>query len=187
MPEYKFKRQSRRIELSEASDLISSMPTQEFKAVISILYLSGARISEVLSLAPAHVRVDKKDNTVYVRFITLKRKDRKRKISFIPHERNLPFSLDSPFIDIFLDYVRSIENEEKLFSMSRVTVWKYIKKFNEFISPHSFRHSRLQKLADSNVSAHIIRMWAGHSKLDSSTQYIESSASALKPVSATLD
>jgi len=185
MPEYKFERQDKRIEFNECLSLILKMPDKKTKALISALYLSGARISELLYMKKDDVQYNKKDKTYEFLVISLKKRGSKKKTSF-KSTRTLTFNQTSQLLDFFVDYFEEFKTyagkNDLLFPISRQMVWYYIRKSSKNISPHSFRHSRLQKLADSGASAHQIRLFAGHSRLESSTSYIEASKFSLKPL-----
>jgi len=178
MPKYKFKRQDKRIEETECAYLINSMPSFQLKAIIATLYVTGARISEILALTPRDIRVNRKEKLIEINIISLKRKEKEEKP--FPTARPLSFNKDTPFIKLLTNYVKDHKTQDKLFYISREMVWYHIKKASESCSPHIFRHSRLQKLADLGATAHQIRMFAGHKKLGSSISYIESSKHALK-------
>lgn len=154
----------------------------EMRAILAFLYVSGARISEVLILRVRDVIVDGSD--VKVTVATLKRG---KSGSPITLTRDLVFTTTTPYINLFIDHwlYAKKEMEENpdlydkdlyLFDSNRKQVWYYIHKVNDYCSPHIFRHSRLQKLADLGASAHEIRLWAGHKRVETSTRYIEQSA-----------
>lgn len=180
MPKYKYKRQDKRIEHSECNYMILAMPTDKLRALISILYISGGRISEVLRLKPENIVINRKDKTVKILMISLKRGKSDKGSQ---EARPLIFNLNTPFMDIFLESCKKTKKGEEIFKdLDRFKVWYYIHKANKFCSPHMFRHSRLQKLADSGATAYQIRSFAGHSKLDSSLSYIQASEFTLKPL-----
>lgn len=185
MPIYKFQRSEKRIEQKETNLIILSMPTEELKAVVSLLYISGARISEILSLRRENIIED--IESIQINIISLKQKKKKRETFYIQNERPLTFRRDTPFMNYILEYIKGVPKSEKLFNVTRFQVWYYIKRANMFCSPHCFRHSRLQRLADLGATAHQIRMFAGHSKIDSSVSYIESSSRSLKPLKELVD
>jgi integrase len=78
--------------------------------------------------------------------------------------------------------------EKKLFwfcakpNSNRTAVNRILKKLNPMISPHAFRHSRCQKLADNGATAIQIKAWTGHKKLDMISEYIENSSRLVEPL-----
>ena len=71
MPFYKYRRDDKRIEQKEIDTMLSKTERQQIKALVSIAYLSGARISEIILLRPKDVNI--KDKDIAIRLTTLKR------------------------------------------------------------------------------------------------------------------
>jgi integrase len=71
MPKYKFKRENKRIELSEINQMLDSTQDEELKAYLSIHYVLGARTSEVIALHLKSVHFT--DELVEITILTKKR------------------------------------------------------------------------------------------------------------------
>lgn len=183
MPKYSFKRQDRRINFAEVSQLVDNMHTLELKAIIAALYLTGARISEVLQLKTNNII--KKDKDVTIILVSLKRRGN----SSSKPTRSLTFEEDAKLMNYLLDYKDFMERKriKRMFKLSRQMVWYHIRQHTDVISPHCFRHSRLQQLADAGAGSHRLRSFAGHAKLETSTTYVESSSALLEPLKKLID
>jgi len=222
MPRYNFVRSNKRIEEWEVRQLLDGQD-YEMSCIISLLYLTGARISEILTMKPTDVVIS--DDEIKITVTTLKRKKKtfslkcricgnqqrvpkkylhkrenlkckictlqdyeiiypKMRESYL-HTRALFFNPDAPFMEYVRDYVidcgMQYKPEKKLFRLTRQLVGYYIWKNSKIISPHSFRHSRLQKLADAGATSRQIQAFAGHVSVSSSDPYIESSEAQVRP------
>lgn len=183
MPRYSFVRQNKRIEQWECEQLLVGQ-SEEMKAIIALLYLTGARISEILLLTPRNI-TDLEDEVKITVISKKRKKGKKEKGKPYEHTRTLTFKKDSPFInhvlDFSLDCVMGFGLDEKMFRLSRQLVGYYIWKVSKTVSPHCFRHSRLQKLADKGASTKQIQHFAGHASITSSEPYIEGSEALIAP------
>jgi integrase len=196
MPRYAYKRADKRIEQSEIEQMLFRTNSQKIRALISALYISGARISEVLALRIKDFKF--KDNgDLEINIITLKR-DRRNKLPY-QENRRLILGKGTPFLHILVGYFNQLKHsceyipdeetlEKKLFwfcakpNSNRTAVNRILKKLNPMISPHAFRHSRCQKLADNGATAIQIKAWTGHKKLDMISEYIENSSRLVEPL-----
>lgn len=229
MPRYNFVRSDKKISLEETKELMLDQG-EDIRCIIALLYLTGARVSEVLALKVGSF--DFSGHEVKIMVNTLKRKklsfslkcnicgNRQRvprkylrrrenlkcaicsmqdytviapnkKDSYYIHSRPLFFNHDAPFIPEIRKYVdeytKVFGRDDKLFGLSRQLVGYYIWKRSKIVSPHCFRHSRLQKLADAGLSARAIQKFAGHVSISSSDPYIEASEAMLKPTKDFID
>ncbi len=141
---------------------------EDFKVLLALAWLTGARISELLALKRRDVIIDEETKTISFKLITLKQK----KISL----RELPFSFDDPFIGMIIEYVKKIDDEyAKLFDYSKRYYQKELEKINkelygddeenksEWITFHYLRHSLITYLArELNATPYEIKSWTGH-------------------------
>jgi len=131
----------------------------ETAALISLLYRTGARISEALGMRKDDIKLDEKFMYLTVRSL----KQENRKIAF----RVLPFRLypndaeKNFFNKIFLAHAKTKEKGQYLWEahhstpnnisppIHRTTAWRRIVELNPNIYLHVFRHSLATKLADA--------------------------------------
>lgn len=156
-------------------DLVDDFYPEEqrlkIKALISLLYLTGHRVSEVLELRKDDFRVvdDKVNISIYVQ----KRRE--------PYKHTVWFSLSkTPYIDLVIEYVESVESEKLLFEseygldkpMTRQYVGKILKTLNPRIHPHLFRHTRATLFARMGYTPYQIQIWFGWKTPTESNKYI---------------
>lgn len=177
MPKYKFKR-DKLTSLEEVMEMISKAEEPWLKAIISFLYVFGCRISEALELriGDVHIFKEGKNLILEVELPYLKKKDKPEG----PYEKfhvlranvnEAPILF--PFLKYYLNIKNNLEPYEKVFPYTRVYVWMKLKKLNENISPHVFRHDRLTKLAIKYADPFLLKYWAGWEDLRPAQNYVE--------------
>lgn len=153
MPKHKYKIEGIITE-KEIRELIDSSNLSWLKALIAFLYVSGCTISEALSLKRSNIRFEENCLTVHLGFFVRYRKT-------VPHL--IYISTNSPFInDVFLPYIEKvIEDEARIFPVTRGVLWFKLKELNLNISGDFFRRNRLTKLALRGASEAELMEWAG--------------------------
>jgi len=164
------------ISWNEAERMINSCNDLEEQSLIAFLYMSGARISEVLALKRKNFWSDYQ--FLNVRIITLKRKGN------ILHERTLFFDLNkTPFIDPLIDYLNSIQlRESKVWDWTRVKAWRLIKRLEPSAWLHLFRHTRATLLAEKGATESQLIAWFGWTDGRPTQEYIQKSEKLTKPL-----
>jgi integrase len=116
--------------------LIDKVEEERDRMFLIALFLTGARISEIVKrLRGSDIRVGEK-GIMYVHLITLKRRDYMKNMP-----REVPIKISSEVLSSdFLSYVKL--NPDVLFPFSRTTGWRIVKKHFEMEFPHFFRHAR---------------------------------------------
>lgn len=164
MPKIKLKREP--MSKDEVAQMIEHATCARDKALIAVLYISGARISEVLNMLREDVKWD--DNYLYLRIRPLKRRD----VGPLLKPNILPIGITAPFAQYIIDWVKTRKEGEHLFpgykqKMSRVRAWQIIKMLNPNTFPHFFRHTRASKLAEAGADGFEIRDWLGRKTVPS--------------------
>ncbi len=143
------------------------------RALFCILYLTGARINEVLrSLKKDDIDildVEKDGKKRQIMLVTLRNeKNKQRKYKKIP----VPVDKERELITYFLDYVDSIE-EDVLFNFTEQNAWKQmIKKIG--VNPHFLRHIRLTHLVtEYDFNEYLLGMFAGWTDIRPAKHYME--------------
>jgi len=152
---------------------IKTLPPEE-RLFCSILALTGARISEILALTPSAVDLE----TAQIALKTLKRRKRGvvRQIP-LPHsaigELEALFKIDKAQLE-------PLQRDRPLWSWSRTTAWRLIKKAMDAAeivglaaSPKGLRHTFGVSAFQSNVPPHLVQRWLGHASLRTTTIYAE--------------
>ncbi|MEM2619025.1 MAG: site-specific integrase [Candidatus Hadarchaeales archaeon] len=195
MPRYKFQRenimdlQEVRGMIERTHEVVPGYHVVAFRALLALLYLTGARISEVLALKTEDVWTD--DKYLYVRIKTRKQRP--------PGPFNRPWRIlmvriSHPLIPYITRHLSEAEPGFSLFQFAtghpeteRNVVWKYIKALNPQASSHVFRHSRLTLLAMRGATGPELQEWAGHSDLRSASKYLHLSGQGIKRLADRVD
>jgi len=161
-------------------ELLLAQPTNEDtkgirdKAMLEVLYATGIKVSELISL-----NID--DVNTQLGFI---------RVGGLGQERVIPlYALVSKYIQTYIEKSRKMlvvnQNENALFvnifgeRMTRQGFWKILKAYaakagiDKDITPHSIRHSFAAHLLENGADIHDIRDILGHSDLASTQRYAE--------------
>jgi integrase/recombinase XerD len=154
------------------------------KAMLELLYSSGLRVSELVTLNLDDLHED-------ARYIRCMGKGRK--------ERVVPYGSSARmYIDRYLEEVRPLWNRDPrqrvLFitrrdkPVSRKTVWHIIKRYavqagvNHEISPHTLRHSFASHLLANQAPLRVIQEMLGHADISTTQIYTHIDSGRLKSI-----
>ena len=165
---------------SKDVDLLLSQPdTSDIKgmrdkAMLEILYATGIKVSELVSL-----RID--DVNIQLSFIRCGEGEKERFIPIYP--------VAAKAISIYIEKSRKLlvtdPNERSLFvniageRMTRQGFWKILKSYAEnanikaSITPHTLRHSFAAHLLENGADIHDIQVILGHSDIASTQRYAQ--------------
>lgn len=170
------------------------------KAFFSMIYLTGARPSELCNSYKRKVIRDANKNpikTLYVgkrngiltEDIKIEGDDvsitlpiRKKRVK-VRAEHTLVFDINTPYMPIILEYHKTKTNpKEPLFNFTTRTAQRYIADIRKLLNIHGlncklYRHTRLTKISKIAQTEEEIRQWAGHSDTRSLGIYI-----AMRPI-----
>lgn len=169
------------LERDEIETMFSSLPQQgalalRDRAILTLLFNTGARVQEIADLRAADVDLD---GTCRVRLHG--KGDKWRMTPIWPETAELLKQLES---------VHRAENSLPLFesqrgeALTRFGIYKIVKRHTKALrptpprnqrglSPHSFRHSTAVCLLEAGVDINVIRSWLGHVSLDTTNRYAE--------------
>jgi len=156
----------------EIKIIVRGIDNLRTKALACVLYLTGARVSEVVKeLRKEDVSfgevINGKSYTVFRGVLILKRRD----VQIL--RRNIPINEehDAFFIRIVKAYVE-IMRGNVLFNFSRQRAHQLL--YDKYdVNPHCFRHARLTHLAGSHrFSGFKLRQFTGWKKADSANPYV---------------
>ncbi|MFH1399100.1 MAG: site-specific tyrosine recombinase/integron integrase [Candidatus Woesearchaeota archaeon] len=166
----------------EVKRLIDSASTKKTRLILMLLYASGLRVSEAVSLKYGDLEPD--DNFGWVR-LGKGGKDR----MFLLNDRLVKelnrYSKDNSGPYIFsnaLDEPISPRNVQKI--VSKTAKKAGIKKR---VTPHTLRHSFATHLLESGVSIRYIQELLGHSNLQTTQIYTKVSTDELRKIKSPLD
>lgn len=164
MPKYK-KNMDIIIKRIEVDEMIERAENFEHKFLIAMLYLTGARPSELLDLK-------REDFEVYYDYINVLLRTKKR-----GYPRTIQLWNDAPYVrSIILPYIEYLdrENMELAFTFQTPTWVRVIvyRLSNNKYCPYNFRHSRLTKMAKAGAGPFELMQWKGAKRFDSISPYI---------------
>ncbi len=165
--------------------LINNSKTSKSKLIISLLYASGMRISELINLKCSSLHFDEKIGRIK------KAKGNKDRIFNIPNylvndlkkqaeiQTNLKRDL------LFSGRDGKTITSQNLQKIVRTTAARA--GINKSVHPHTLRHSYATHLLESGVDIRIIQELLGHSDLSTTQVYTHISSEQLKKVGSPLD
>lgn len=153
------------------------------RAMLELLYATGIRVSELISLDIADVNTS-------AGYIRCKGKDKER---FIPLYPTAVKAL-AEYIEFIRPQMIALPTEQALFvnvsgeRMSRQGFWKIIKSYQQkahiekTITPHTLRHSFAAHLLENGADIHSIQEMLGHADISSTQIYSQLIKKQLKDV-----
>lgn len=140
----------------DIENFVKSIKSLTIKALISLAYLTGGRISEIIGkpenhnypLKKKHIKRVLKFGKEYLQIILYNEKAGKRKEKSIKTKEILcPLEFEKFFVEIVEEYIKNLEDEDILFPFTRQYAWKMIKKetkryFGNGWRTHFFRSAR---------------------------------------------
>ncbi len=154
------------------------------RVLFALMYNTGARVSEIISLRRADVRVDSSKS---VRLMGKGRKERVVPLwkSTIQRLQEWMKQIDAgPDTCVFTNrngqpLSRSgVEKRLKLAVLRATSRCKTLK--SKRLSPHTFRHTTAMHLLQADVDITVIALWLGHESIQTTHQYIEANLAMKK-------
>lgn len=150
------------LDKAEVEGMINRAPRLWIKAAIAILYLTGARVGEVLRLKKSDFTIN--PDKITIRLYT----EKKRGGPIVEPHRRISIPTNAPFVVHILRYLDAIRDPDALLfplgstlESSRRLMFRAIKRLNPLSSPHLFRHTRMTKLAMKGADEIALVEWAG--------------------------
>lgn len=183
-----FKKIPEVLSLEEVNQLMMQPPIDtkkgiRDKAMLEILYATGIRVSELISL-------DVEDVDLEMEYIHCSKGSKDRTIPMGKHAKQ---ALQSYIINERPKFLKD-ENVKSLFlnysgkRLSRQGFWKIIKGYtksmdiNKSITPHTLRHSFAIHLIDNGADLKSVQEMLGHSALATTQMYIDFKKNKIKDV-----
>lgn len=165
----------------EVKQLIDFAQTKKSKLIVSLLYSSGIRVSELVNLKVNNLDLNNKKGKVHG-------KGNKSRQIFLSEQlcQELQNYLNEKNPSIFL----FSKNDKPLTTRN---IQKIIKKtsekagLNKKVTPHTLRHSFATHLLESGIDIRKIQVLLGHSRIDTTQIYTKVSTKDLEDIKNPLD
>jgi len=164
----------------EVKNLIENADNNKSRLIVSFLYSTGLRVSELVNLKIEDLNLD--DKTGWVR----KGKGSKDRI----------FTLSGSLCDDIKNYLEERDNQY-VFSKSKPLTTRNIQKIikmtaaraeiNKNVTPHTLRHSFATHLLENGTDVRIIQSMLGHASIATTQIYTHISSEQIKKVQNPLD
>jgi integrase len=157
------------IDDAEVARTIMSCRTAEMKAFVSVLALTGGRISEVRAIRAKDVVVVDQDCWT-ISLLTLKQRPEQWKI---PPRRTLKFPMSPLFEKIIKPFINNSKfaSEQLIFPKTSTFYYRRLKEANPESYPHLFRHSLATRLSE-RVDAFDMKEWFGWKCVSMADSYV---------------
>ena len=174
---------SKEVELLLEQPECTDMKGYRDRAMLELLYATGIRVSELISL-------DVSDVTIPAGFIRCRSKDKERMIPLYP----AAIKALSEYVEFIRPQMIASPDEQSLFvnisgeRMSRQGFWKIIKTYQKKagiekdITPHTLRHSFAAHLLENGADLRSIQEMLGHADISSTQVYSHIVKKQLKDV-----
>lgn len=136
------------------------------KTLFVYLYYYGVRISEALAVVVEDFVVSEDDELKYlsVTSLTLKNPTQDSRVLWVP--------MTQPYIQELLGYIK-YKDTGKLWSYSRQWARVKLQQTLPWITPHGFRHNRLDDFAQKGENPYALKSWAGWSDIRPGDSYVQ--------------
>ena len=174
---------SKEVELLLEQPECTDMKGYRDRAMLELLYATGIRVSELISL-------DVSDVNIPAGFIRCRSKDKERMIPLYP----AAIKAISEYVEFIRPQMIASPDEQSLFvnisgeRMSRQGFWKIIKTYQKKagiekdITPHTLRHSFAAHLLENGADLRSIQEMLGHADISSTQVYSHIVKKQLKDV-----
>lgn len=174
---------NREVELLLEQPECTDMKGYRDKAMLELLYATGIRVSELISL-------DRDDINLSTGLICCRSRDKERMIPLYP----AAIKANSDYVHLVRHQMLALPSETALFvnmsgeRMSRQGFWKIIKHYQEKahiekeITPHTLRHSFAAHLLENGADLRSLQEMLGHADISSTQVYTQLVKKQLKDV-----
>ena len=167
MPQYLHADPKRKLTIKTLDQFMQSRAEPWVKILFVYLYYFGVRISEALAVTVEDFVVLEFEDEIYlsVTSITLKNPTQDTRVLWVPRSE--------PYIDELLGYLK-YRDTGKVWSYSRQWARVKLQETLPWITPHGFRHNRLDDFAQKGETPYALKSWAGWSDIRPGDAYVQS-------------
>jgi len=158
------------LSVDEVNAILDTPKPQHHAVILQLMYGCGLRVSEALALQKDNINLSGMELKV------VKGKGGKDRI----------VTLDEKTADTLRKYFLSLNGQSKLFSISRQSVFKMVRKYAKKcgickkVHPHTFRHCIATHLLNNGAKLEKIQEFLGHSNIQTTRIYTDISKEELK-------
>lgn len=147
---------------SQINALLAGVSDARDKLFLNLLWKTGIRISEAISIQKKHLNIE--HGRITIRWL----KNRRATEREVTAPRDL--------IEQLVIYARTLKYDELLFGFSRQWGERITKKWMG-ISPHKLRHSFAMNWLDQRLPVEVLQMQMGHKNISTTMKYVHLSQS----------
>ena len=167
MPQYLHAEPRRKLTLKTLEGFMQSDAEPWVKNLFIYLYYYGVRISEALAVRVEDFIVTEDEGEAFlsVTSITLKNPNQDDRVLWIP--------MSEPYLRELLGYIK-YKNTGRLWTYTRQWARVKLQQTLPWITPHGFRHNRLDDFAQRGENPYALKSWAGWSDIRPGDSYVQS-------------
>jgi len=162
--------------------MIDLIENKKHKLIVSLLYSSGLRLSELINLKRREI--DTNRNVILVKQGKGK-KDRITILSKRVKSQLISYLIENEFKSEYL--IEGRNNLKYRKESVQMILKKYSKKINIHITPHMLRHSFATHLLEDGVDIRYIQKLLGHSNLETTTIYTHVAKNQIEKIKSPFD
>ena len=196
MPRYRYERQDviRAVELGEILDRSENVtkfgiPGIGWKALISIMWLFGKRVSEIVPLRTKDVRIN--EGLLFILFTVLKKESSTDPGLRRPFQKRI--TRENPYTVAIIEWWRKMGEDGETFLFPRAQtkmghIYRQyahlvLKEISPQISAHLFRHSLATQMAENGATAYELVNWFDWDRTDTALEYVRRSGAMTQKLS----
>jgi len=156
----------------EIREQISKVDNSRDKAFLSVLYLTGARISEIVKrLKVKDIQQEQLGDRLFYVFYVYTEKRKEKKAVF--RRNGIPYDNNKFYLENIINYIKrfGLKEQDILFNFDRKTGQRVVKKWMD-CNPHFLRHIRVSHLtSDYGFNARELMDYIGWSDIRTTVIY----------------
>jgi len=177
MPKYEYEREEP-FSPEEVARFLRKANGLRDQALLSLLYLTGCRISEALDLKGKDIKISGKEISIRIR------PEKRGKHGPLKPTSRVFLERGPLFTEAIERWSRKRKAKEPLFDISRQRAWQVVKDLTG-TSPHFFRQTRIMRMVRKGYSLDDARRWVGRKTLP--VEYSEASEDEIRRIGRDID
>ncbi len=166
----------------EITLLLENITNQKHKLMITLLYSSGLRVSELVNIKREHL------NTTQNTLLVKQAKGKKDRLTILSQKLKndlLEYLLQTKFTTQYL--FESIRENKYTIRSIEAILKKASIPLNKHVTPHMLRHSFATHLLENGTDIRLIQKLLGHSKIETTTIYTKVATNTIANIKSPFD